>query len=300
MDLFISWSGEKSRAIAEVIREWIPCVIQAVKPYFTPEDIMKGQRWSFEISSKLESSKMGLIILTPTNLNAPWLMFEAGALSKSMDTSKVCPLLFGVTPADVVGPLVQFQCSEFNKTDIFKLVSSLNNFLEDSKLEDKTLQSSFEAFWPKLLSEIEEILALPEPSQPQKKTRDDRDILEEILRLTRKTAYSHTHNKTSNSIHDFFEQKKPVTFDPESQTISFWNKDKEVYNFTIDRLSSGSEVLDWFFQIANKGWCTGEHLKAFLSCLEEITDLYFKQNAQGVFCPWGINQEVDWNNLLTK
>ncbi len=38
MKVFISWSGTKSKKIAEIFRKWIPGVIQAVKPYFTPDD----------------------------------------------------------------------------------------------------------------------------------------------------------------------------------------------------------------------------------------------------------------------
>tara|TARA_B100000745_G_scaffold172750_2_gene113219 strand:- start:689 stop:1606 length:918 start_codon:yes stop_codon:yes gene_type:complete len=298
LELFISWSGEKSRKIAEAIREWIPCVIQAVKPYFTPEDINKGQRWGAEISGKLEASKVGIIVLTPSNLEAPWLMFEAGALSKSVETSRVCPLLFGVTPAEVKGPLVQFQCSIFNETEALKLLRSINSELGTEKLEEKTLSATFEVFWPKLASKIESITHETESSEELSQVRDDRDILEEILRLSRKAAYSHARTQSPLGFFKQYENKKPVTFDPETGMVSFWSEGLEVYYVGIDRLTSGSEVLDWFLQVSNKGWCTGEHLKAFIECLEEITDLYFANRAQGVFCPGGVNKEVDWESTL--
>lgn len=300
MELFISWSGDKSKKIAEAIREWIPCVIQAVKPYFTPEDINKGQRWGSEISRKLESSKIGIIVLTPSNLEAPWLMFEAGALSKSVESSRVCPLLFGVTPAEVKGPLVQFQCSIFNEIEALKLLRSINDELGTEKLEEKTLNATFEVFWPTLASKIISIENESELPKEPSKIRDDRDILEEILRLTRKSAYSHARTQSSNRLFERLEEKKPVTFDPETGVVSFWSEGLEVYDFGIERLTSGSEVLDWFLQISNKRWCTGEHLKAFIECLEEITDLYFENGAQGVFCPGGVNKEVDWESALTS
>jgi len=300
LELFISWSGEKSRKIAEAIREWIPCVIQAVKPYFTPEDINKGQRWGSEISSKLESSKVGIIVLTPSNLEAPWLMFEAGALSKSIEKSMVCPLLFGVTPAEVKGPLVQFQCAIFNEAEALKLLRSINSELGSEKLEEKTLSATFEVFWPKLASQIELIENESELPKEPSQVRDDRDILEEILRLSRKSAYSHARTQSPDRLFEKFEKKKPVTFDPETGVVSFWSEGLEVYDFGIHRLTSGSEVLDWFLQVANKRWCTGEHLKAFIECLEEMTDLYFENRAQGVFCPGGVNKEVDWENALTS
>lgn len=147
MDIFISWSGNLSKKIAEVIRDWIPCVIQAVKPYYSPDDISKGQRWSKEIAEKLEASQVGLIILTPDNISAPWIMFEAGALSKNIETSNVCPILFNVSPTDIKGPLLQFQCSPFSKDEFLKLMTTINKTLGDQGLEQKILENVFGIFW---------------------------------------------------------------------------------------------------------------------------------------------------------
>lgn len=41
MKIFVSWSGELSRQIAEVLKKWIPCIIQSVEVFFSPEDIKK-------------------------------------------------------------------------------------------------------------------------------------------------------------------------------------------------------------------------------------------------------------------
>jgi hypothetical protein len=91
MRVFISWSGDRSKRVGDLLRKWIPGVLQAVKPYFSPDDVAKGSRWSGEIAKELEASRVGLLVLTPENVEAPWLMFEAGALAKNLDRSKVCP-----------------------------------------------------------------------------------------------------------------------------------------------------------------------------------------------------------------
>ena len=46
MKVFISWSGKTSFEVAKVLKEWIPCVIQDIEPYFSSDDIDKGARWS--------------------------------------------------------------------------------------------------------------------------------------------------------------------------------------------------------------------------------------------------------------
>ncbi len=47
-------------------------------------------------------------------LKAPWLMFEAGALAKSVKGSRLVPLLFGIESADIKGPLIHFQAAAFS------------------------------------------------------------------------------------------------------------------------------------------------------------------------------------------
>jgi len=64
MKVFISWSGDYSRQLAEAIHEWLPNVMQFTKPFFTPTDIDKGARWHNEISKELEQSQIGLIVMT--------------------------------------------------------------------------------------------------------------------------------------------------------------------------------------------------------------------------------------------
>jgi hypothetical protein len=48
-------------------------------------EIDKGSRSLGEISKALADIKIGIVCLTPENLQRPWLFFEAGALSKSID-----------------------------------------------------------------------------------------------------------------------------------------------------------------------------------------------------------------------
>lgn len=96
MNVFISFSGDRSKAVAKALHEWIPYVINDVQPWMSEVDIDKGTRWSMDVANQLKEAKMGIICLTPENLDAPWLHFEAGALSKTVEKTYVCPYLFEV------------------------------------------------------------------------------------------------------------------------------------------------------------------------------------------------------------
>jgi TIR domain len=91
--VFLSWSGERSRIMAAALRDWLPLVLYYVRPWVSGKDIQAGERWSLEVGKKLEESNFGILCLTKDNLNAPWMLFEAGALSKAISTAAVCPYI---------------------------------------------------------------------------------------------------------------------------------------------------------------------------------------------------------------
>src|SRR5258705_7407622 len=111
-------------------------------------DIDRGARWSSDIAIELADTSFGVLCLTPENLNAPWIHFEAGALSKTLDKSFVCPYLFELEPADLKGPLIQFNAAKADEEDTLKLVLTINQ-AQETPLPERTVEESFEAWWPK-------------------------------------------------------------------------------------------------------------------------------------------------------
>jgi hypothetical protein len=182
MDVFISWSGERSRAAAEALRGWLPKIINAIKPWLSSADIDKGARWSTDVATRLEIAKAGIICLTPNNLHSDWILFEAGALSKTLQNTFVCPFLIGMEPADVKGPLAQFQATRATKEDLIQLLRTLNAALGDGALPDSHIEEAFEVWWPKLKAQLDK---LPSDGASGRPSRNERDLLEEILDLVR-------------------------------------------------------------------------------------------------------------------
>ncbi len=203
MNVFISWSGTRSKQLGEALRDWLPGVLQLVKPYFTPSDTEKGTRWESEIAKELETSEIGILCVTRDNIHSDWVMFEAGALSKVLDKSHVCPVLFGITNTDLAGPLKQFQTTEFTKEDFHKLITLMNNHLADNRLSSKTLDGVFEKWWPDIEKKIQAILNEESPSEEP--VRSDRDLLVEILELSRSAAKRNIERLSSRAVAELIE-----------------------------------------------------------------------------------------------
>lgn len=188
MKVFLSWSGPLSHKVACALRDWLPSVIQSVTPYVSSEDIDKGTRWSTDIAQELEESNYGVICVTRDNVKAPWINFEAGALSKIIDKANVTPFLFKIKRSEVHGPLLQFQSVIFERNEVDKLVESINKRIpEQTRLKPNQLAKAFDVWWPKLEEALNSI-QIPEtgdlPNSSDKKDLNQ-DILEEILDLLR-------------------------------------------------------------------------------------------------------------------
>lgn len=188
MKVFISWSGATSLKVAQIFREWLPSVIQSIEPYVSSEDIDKGARWSTDIATELADSTFGILCVTKDNIEAPWLSFEAGALSKTMEKSFVTPFLFDIKRSEVKGPILQFQSTIFEKEDIKKMVKTLNKASGDSGISETRLDNYFDVWYPTLESKLTELkseVIITNEEDEKQNTDHSSEILEEILELSR-------------------------------------------------------------------------------------------------------------------
>jgi CheY-like chemotaxis protein len=183
MKVLISWSGHRSGAMAESLRGWLPCVIQACDPWVSSSDIDAGVKWGSTLAKELQQTQFGIICLTPGNLTAPWLLFEAGALSKFVDDADVCPYLLDIQPTDVTGPLAQFQSVKADKEGTWRLVKSINKSLGDQTRDENVIEKVFEVLWPDLETSIKGITKNPHKNVIRRRSQED--LLDEVLRTVR-------------------------------------------------------------------------------------------------------------------
>lgn len=183
MKVFISFSGERSKAVAVALREFLGNMLQMLEPWYS-EEIGKGRRWSQEIAEQLEKTQFGIVCLTPENLTEPWIHFEAGACSKSVkDDARVVPYLYEVRRTDVTGPLAAFQMCNADSAGTRSLVEELNKLLGERARTPDQLQKGFEKWWEDLRQQLSAIA--PRPTAPPP-VREVRDLVEEILERVRR------------------------------------------------------------------------------------------------------------------
>lgn len=178
MKIFISWSGPHSRAIAEVLRTWLDDVFDAAEPFMSQSDILGGTRPLQRIEDELAGAQFGVIIVTAANQHAPWITFEAGALSKVIDDAVqyVMPLLVDLRISDLTGPLTQFQAAVLDAAGIKRMVVSVGHALG---MEKATVERKFETYWPRLKEDLDEITVDADTTSAPARDRDE--VVDEIL-----------------------------------------------------------------------------------------------------------------------
>lgn len=184
MKIFISWSGNRSKAVAEVLSDWIKCVLQASEPWISTRHIDRGSLWFTEINEKLRDISVGIVCLTQENKDKPWILFESGALAKGLSSNRVCTFLVDLQPHDLTDPLAQFNHTMPGKAGVWELVRTLNSCLVEKALDERVLEKAFEVYWPIFESEFETALVENEPEK-QAKPRSKDDVMMEILSVTR-------------------------------------------------------------------------------------------------------------------
>jgi hypothetical protein len=183
MKVFISWSGNRSRQVAELLNNWLECVLQAVDPWMSSKDIDRGALWFSEITDQLATTKIGIVCLTKANLNKPWILFESGALAKGLSSNKVCTFLIDLEPNDISDPLAQFNHTFPDKEGLYQLARTLNNSLDNS-LRESILQNVFDTYWPQFEKDFKSIMKSTSDEEV-KIERTENEVLGDVLSTIR-------------------------------------------------------------------------------------------------------------------
>lgn len=177
MKIFISWSGARSQILANSLSKWLKPILHFSDPWLSSDDILSGERWNLEVAKNLQDTNFGVLCVTSDNMNAPWLLFEAGALAKSIQDGRVVPLLLDLEKSELSGPLTQFQAEKADRSGIRRLAESLNK-AAPLPIDADTFSRLFDALWPDLEKDINNITIL---KSTVKRQRPQAEVLEELV-----------------------------------------------------------------------------------------------------------------------
>ncbi len=168
--IFISWSKEPSGKIAKLLKELLLKNFPSPNVEFfisnSPDTgIEAGQKFRNIIDQNLEKSDFGILVLTKNNFSAPWMMFEAGALSKEVEASKLIPVLFDREPDNIESPIKPFQFIEFNKESFLELLFSIEKTLfpysDNQPIRDDVISrfsDTLDKYWDKFDLDVKGII----------------------------------------------------------------------------------------------------------------------------------------------
>ena len=168
MRIFISWSGPRSKKVADYLKDWLLNLPLPIEPWVSGDAIEPGTRWSKELSAALEGTDFGILCLTPDNQLEPWICFEGGALSK-FGKARVVPYLLGMKPSELKHPLQQFHAVEGHCAGTWKMVHGIHKATEDQTRSEKNIRQVFDKWWPDLEKVIQDAVnevQTPEPKEP--------------------------------------------------------------------------------------------------------------------------------------
>lgn len=167
MKIFVSWSKNKSRLLAEETKKLIESIFDNSIEFFFSPQMYKGTRVDHEIHMNLLNSDMCIVCITSENFKNPWLLYEAGVVFganyANTDGGIVVPILFEHIPewsSWVDKPLnqyvpIQLQSSNgeftYGKNDFI-------SFIDELSLTVNKEVTDFDKYWKAYEQAIHTIL----------------------------------------------------------------------------------------------------------------------------------------------
>jgi hypothetical protein len=184
LKVFISWSGN-SKGVALAINKALPSLFDKASPWISTEN-RSGSIWLPAIDEQLTDTDFGIICVTKANQHAPWLNFEAGALSRRVDAKReLMPVLLIDFDAmnEVEGPVTGFQMQMATLDGFFSIMKDLNSCELGPHINEKILRTRVELVWVDIEKEVRKVKESQSSTQVVERT--DSEKIDEVLDVVR-------------------------------------------------------------------------------------------------------------------
>ena len=158
--VFISWHSdaqEIGKKIADCFRKHFGNIFgKEISVFESHVDIKHG--WTKELSTALDNSKYGIILLTPQALDSAWMYYEFGVLRRTPEHVWCFP--FGKVNRDKT-PFAINQYLEFSEDELSKMLETIvKKELADDFIgwdEGSTIRNKIKEYVPQLFSDVNKI-----------------------------------------------------------------------------------------------------------------------------------------------
>jgi hypothetical protein len=242
MNLFLSWSGPRSKEFAIFMKDWLDSVFPNLK-LFMSQDIEKGVGWLSEITDALQKSDMGIFLVTSGNINSQWINFEAGAIAKNKQSSNVFVLIIddklGISD---LGPFSSFQATKMVPEDIEKLILAINKKQAAAGINassEKAIKRAMPEFWD-AWNEISGI--------PVFNDKDDSRTIDSKMNSLLQVVGGLGQNQVNtlrllNSLTEHYNLAQEANIEPVKDIYRSYDKIAHVMRVSRSTLPDGSEVM---------------------------------------------------------
>jgi hypothetical protein len=159
--LFISWSKDRSKKIANELKKFIENVSPTLYPYISINNLHRGAKLVGDLEKAMDNSYEAFFVITPENTHEPWLHYELGYMVGKNKNINCTPILFGVNPgelSELFRERVHIPIS-FEEENKFKegLKSKLSQIFQALNINTSGLDKTCDTHWGDFYSQIKEI-----------------------------------------------------------------------------------------------------------------------------------------------
>jgi len=181
MKVFVTWSGDLGREVADAIRDLWPDVISDL------DVAMSLSQREFSVARFAASAEAlpaccaAVIIVTRESQESPWLQFEAGTLATSITAAKTTLLLLDLNKADLLGPLAMFESVELSRPAVRDFLARLDLSRASATATCAGFDDRFESWWPSFGRRLK--LALAKASNVDddyRRRRSEAEVLSDV------------------------------------------------------------------------------------------------------------------------
>jgi hypothetical protein len=165
--VFLSWSGETSRLLANALADGMRILSDRIDPWLS-EDLEPGGEWARMLIPQIRKARLAVLCLTVRNAGASWISFETGVYYTSRLRKGVIPYLLDFTDTELPFPLGLFQSlhADWRGTKaLFVRVGQLAG-IDEAEVEERFATD----IWPQLndqLGVIRKLRQAPETGNPR-------------------------------------------------------------------------------------------------------------------------------------